>query len=136
MWARVWKTFAAAEEALKAEVCSFGEPRVGVNLKGSLENQSSMPQMPREVVEVIQPVLVERIKGRVADQMVDIPVPPVMEEIVAALQEVVRRVPQERLQLPTVEVVLAPTEQVQRRTVDVPTPQVLEETVDVVRLVP
>ena len=28
---------------------------------------------------VIQPVLVERIKDRVADQMVDIPVPPAME---------------------------------------------------------
>ena len=40
-------------------------------------------QMRHEIVEVIQLVLVERIKGRVADQMVDIPMPPVMEEIVA-----------------------------------------------------
>ena len=32
-------------------------------------------------------MLVERIKGRVADQMVDIPVPTVMEEVVAVVQE-------------------------------------------------
>ena len=35
---------------------------------------------------------------RTADQMVDIPVPPVMEEIVAVVQEVVRLLPQERVQ--------------------------------------
>ena len=50
--------------------------------------------------EVIQPVLVERTKGRVADEMVDILVPPVMEEIVAVVQEA-RLVPQERVQLRT-----------------------------------
>ena len=40
------------------------------------------PQMRREIVEWILLVLVERIKGQVADQMVDIPVPRVMIEIV------------------------------------------------------
>ena len=33
-----------------------------------------------------QPVLVERIKGRVADQMVDVPVPLVMEEMMAVVR--------------------------------------------------
>ena len=37
-----------------------------------------MPQMQREIVEVIQLVLMERIKGRVAEKMVDISVPPVI----------------------------------------------------------
>ena len=36
-----------------------------------------VPRIRREIVEVIQLVLVERIKGRVADQM-DIPVHPVI----------------------------------------------------------
>ena len=36
-------------------------------------------------MEVFQ--LVERIKGRVADQMEDIPVPPVMEEVMVVVQE-------------------------------------------------
>ena len=40
----------------------------------------------------------ECIKDRIADQMVHIPVPPVMGEIAAAVQEVVRLVPQERVQ--------------------------------------
>ena len=44
---------------------------------------------------MFQPVLVERIKGRVADQRVDIPVFSVMDEIVAVAQEVVRLVPTE-----------------------------------------
>ena len=60
--ARVWKSLAATEEVLKAEVCSLGEPGVGVFQKGSLGDQRSMPQMRREIVEVIQPLLVERIK--------------------------------------------------------------------------
>ena len=47
---------------------------------------------------MIQPVLAEHIKGPVADQLVDIPVPLVMEEIVAVVQEVVRLVPREREQ--------------------------------------
>ena len=38
------------------------------------------------------------IKDRIADQMVHIPVPPVMEAIAAAVQEVVSFVPQERVQ--------------------------------------
>ena len=46
-----------------------------------------MPQMNRENVEVMQLVLVERIKGQVADQMADLPAPPVMEEMVAVVQE-------------------------------------------------
>ena len=37
-----------------------------------------VPLMRRKIVEVIQLVQVERIKGRVADEMVDIPMPPVM----------------------------------------------------------
>ena len=75
-------------------------------------------QMKWQIVEVIQLVLVERLKGRVADQMVDILVPPVMEEVVAVLQEE-KLVPQERVQRPTVG--------------HAPVPQILEETVEVVR---
>ena len=81
-----------------------------------------VPQMMREIVEVTQPVLVERIKGRVADQMVEklgasghgrnrgscaggdegtrigeqfveVPVPQVFKEIA----EVVRLIPQARV---------------------------------------
>ena len=55
-----------------------------------------MPQVSHETLEVSQPVLVERIHGQVAHQMVDIPAPPVMEEIVAVVQ-MVRLVPQERV---------------------------------------
>ena len=47
-------------------------------------------------MEVIHSVLVERIKDRIADQMVDIPVPPVMKEIVAVVQRAVMLVPQGR----------------------------------------
>ena len=81
MWARVWKTPAAAEET----------PRVPA------------PQMRREIVEVV----VERINGRVADQMVDLLVHRVTEEIMAVAQgekkektvEVVRLAPHEREQM-------------------------------------
>ena len=73
--------------------------------------------MRREIVEVFQPVLVERIKGRVADQMVKIQVLPVMEETMAVVQEE-ELVPRERVQQPTVE--------------RAPVPQILEETVEVV----
>ena len=38
-------------------------------------------------VEVIRPVLVERVKDRIADQMVDVPVLPATEEIAAAVNE-------------------------------------------------
>ena len=41
MWARMWKTLAAAEEACKAEFRSLREPRVGVNRKGSLSVSSA-----------------------------------------------------------------------------------------------
>ena len=76
-----------------------------------------MDQKRREFVEVVQPVLVERLRGRVAYHMVVILVPPVMEQIVAVAQEVVRLVPQPR---------------VQRRTVEhAPVPQILEGTVEV-----
>ena len=75
---------------------------------------------------MIQPVHVERINDRIADQMVDIPVPPVMEEIVAAVQEVTRLVTQERVQRRTAE-----------HLVDVPVNPIWEEAVKVVvRLVP
>ena len=90
----------------------------------------------------------ERTKGQVADQMLDIPVLPVKEEIVAVLQEEEKLVPQDRVQQPTVEhapvpqlleetveLALSPTERVQRRTVDVPMSQVLGDTIVVVRLV-
>ena len=59
MCAREWKTLAAAQEALEAEDCSFGEPGVGVNRKGSLGSQSSIPQMEREIVEVIGEEIVD-----------------------------------------------------------------------------
>ena len=62
-----------------------------------------VPQMRWETVLVIQPVLVERIKGRVADPMMDIPVPPIMEEIMAVVQQEETLVPQGRVQQPTVE---------------------------------
>ena len=73
-------------------------------------------QTSRVPVEVIQVVLVERIKDRVADQMVDIPVPPVMEDIVAVVQEVVN--------------------DGSRASCGFASPQTLEETIEVVRLVP
>ena len=57
----------------------------------------------------------ECIKDRIADQMVHIPVPPVMEEIAAAVQEVVRLVPQERVQ-----------QRIDEQLVEVPVPPVLE----------
>ena len=65
---------------------------------------------------MIQLVLVERITGRVAHQMVDTPVPQVMEEIMAVVEE-------EKL---------VTTERVQQRTVgNAPVSQILEETVEV-----
>ena len=70
-------------------------------------------------MEVIQLVLVKRNKGRVADRMVDFAVPPVMEEIMAFVQEEEEK--------------LVPQERVQRRAVDVPMPHVSEETVEAVR---
>ena len=51
-------------------------------------------QMRREIVEVIQPVIVDRIKKQKAFQKVETPVLRVMEESVAAVWEVVRLVPQ------------------------------------------
>ena len=74
--------------------------------------------MKREIVEVIQLVLVKSINGRVADQMVDIPVSPVMEEIMAIVQEEEKLFPQERVQQPTVE--HAPVPQIQKVTSLVP----------------
>ena len=58
--------------------------------------------------------LVERIKDRIAEQMVDIPVLRVMEEIVAAVQEVIRLVRQECVQ-----------QRIDEQLVEVPVPQVL-----------
>ena len=51
----------------------------------------------RIVEQIARSVLVERINDRTADQMVDIPVPLVMEEIMAVVQEVVRLFPQTRV---------------------------------------
>ena len=101
MRARVWKTLAAAEEALQVPAL----------------------QMKREIVEVMQLVLVERIRGQVADQMVDVPVPLVMEEIMTVVQEEEKLVPQERVQQRTAENIED-------------TPQFREETVEMVGLVP
>ena len=75
-----------------------------------------------EIVEVIHLVLVERIKGRVADQMVDIPVRPVIEEIMTVVQEKEKLATQERVQQPNVE--------------HAPVRQILDETVEMVRLAP
>ena len=66
-------------------------------------------------------MLVERIQGRVADQMVDKRVPPVMEVIVAVVQDEEKLVPQKRVQQPTVE--------------HAPVPHIPEETVEMMRLV-
>ena len=47
-----------------------------------------VPQMTGGgTVEVIQPLPAQHIKDRIADQIVHIPVPLVMEELVAAVQE-------------------------------------------------
>ena len=54
-----------------------------------LAEQSVDVPVPQESGEVIQPVPEKRIKDRIADRMVGIPV-------VAAVQEVMRLVPQER----------------------------------------
>ena len=67
----------------------------------------------------------ERTKDRIADHMVDIPVPLVMEEIVAVVQEVVRLVSQECVQ-----------QRIDEEPVEVPVPQVWDEIAEVVRLVP
>ena len=73
-------------------------------------------------------------------QRVEIPVPPMIEEIAAVVQELklvqrtVEHVPVPQIMEETVEVALVPHERGKQRTVDVPMPQVLEETVEVVRL--
>ena len=84
-----------ADRGADRPVCACGphqRPRRGA------ECGCPVPQMRWEIVSVIQPVHVERINDRIADQMVDIPVPPVMEEIVAAVEEVTRLVTQVRVQ--------------------------------------
>ena len=60
--------------------------------------EESVPQLVEQIgqaevamkflVEAVQPVLVERIEDRIADQMVDISVSAVMDETVAVAQEV------------------------------------------------
>ena len=47
---------------------------------------------------MIQLLLAERIKDQEVEQSVDIPAPPVMEDMVAVVQEVVSLVPEERVQ--------------------------------------
>ena len=91
----------------------------------------------------------ERGPERIPKQVVDIPVPPVMEEIMAVGQEEVKWAPTERVQQPTVEQVPMPVPRSMEVTVDValvphergapvdaPMPHVLEETVQAGRLVP
>ena len=79
-------------------------------------------------MELIHSVLVERIKDRIADQMVDIPVPPVMKEIVAVVTRLVKLVPQGRVQ--QVDCRAFASASVQQRTVEhVPEPQLLKESV-------
>ena len=98
-----------------------------------------VPQMRHDIVEVIQPLPVERIKGRVADQMVDMLVPPVVEEFMAAVQ-VEQRIDEQLVEAPVLfffffeeiaEVVrLAPQARVQRidaQSVQVPMVQTVFE---------
>ena len=100
-------------------------------------------QMMWEIVEVIQPVLVARIKDRISDHIVDILVHLVIEEIVA-VQKVVSLVRQERVQRrlveQTVEVGLTPTERVQQRIdeqiVEMPIPQITEDIGEEFNVVP
>ena len=47
-----------------------------------------------EIVEVVKVIPQERISERIVEQIVDVPVPQIMEEIV----EVVQIIPQERVQ--------------------------------------
>ena len=74
--------------------------------------QQSLDVLKQEIVQPTQLVTVERIQDDIVEQMVDLPVPLVMGEIVAVVQEVVRLVPQERLQ------------QIDEQIVKVPVPQV------------
>ena len=107
----------------KISVPQIKEGIVKVPIKEEQSADVPVSQMRREIVKMIQLVLGERIKGRVADQMMAIPGPRVREEIVAIVQEEEKLVSQERVQYRTV-----------GQIVDVP--QILEETVDVVRLIP
>ena len=102
-----------------------GDAGKGVENLAAAEEALQVPalQMKREIVEVMQLVLVERIRGQVADQMVDVPVPLVMEEIMTVVQEEEKLVPQERVQQRTAE-----------NIEDIP--QFREETVEMVGLVP
>ena len=72
-----------------------------------------------DVVEVVQIFPLERIQLRIVEQIVDVPVPPVVEEIL----EVIKVIPQVRV-----------SERIVEQIVDVPVPQVMEEIVEVVRL--
>ena len=73
-----------------------------------------------DVVEVVQIIPQERIQQRIVEQIVDVPVPQVVEEIL----EVIKVIPQERV-----------SERIVEQIVDVPVPQVMEEIVKVVRFI-
>ena len=76
MWARVWETLAAAEESLKAEVFSLGEPGGDVDVKGLLEDIPVRPGM-EESMAVVQEEEEEELvpQERVQRRTVDVPNP-------------------------------------------------------------
>ena len=113
MWASLWKPLAAAEEALKAQVCSQGGPGLGVNRKGSM----LLPWVMEEIVAVVQEYAKLVLVQQRTVEHVPAPVPQTLEETV----KVARSDPRKR---------------VQQRTVDLPLLGRLEETVEVVRLAP
>ena len=71
-----------------------------------------------------QLVLVDCIKDRIAEQMVDLPVPPIMEEIAAVVQETVRLVPQGCGQ-----------QRIDEQIVELPIPKIMEDIVEEVKIV-
>ena len=77
----------------------------------------------RIVEQIARSVLVDRIKDQIAEHMAGIPARPVMEQIVAVVQEVVRLVPQERVQRIN-EQLVAVSESICEQIVHVPVPQV------------
>jgi len=79
----------------------------------------------------------ERVQQRTVEQVVDVPVPQVVEEVI----EVAKVIPQERVQQRTVEqVVDVPVpqivEEILEQVVDVPVPQVVEEVVEIAKVIP
>ena len=81
----------------------------------------SIATQPLEIVDVIQLVPQERIQERIVEETFDVPVPHLMEEIVAGM----KHVPQERVQNGTVDQIVA-----------VAVPRTREETGRVIQLTP